>query len=113
MVHALPSKLARGGDHRTKGTPRKKYRPVWIGSAFPTSVGWAGAAGDYFFKEKKKKDILGQAHLRKTFFFFFFWSALSISGIKGLCQEASSQAELGTCVCVARENLGGGVGGGY
>lgn len=41
-----------------------------MNSAFPTSVGWAGAAGDYFLRGEKK-DILGQAHLRKIFFFFF------------------------------------------
>lgn len=99
------------GDAISKGTLRKKSRGVRIGSAFPTSVGWAGAAGDYFLRGEKKT-FLNRLTWERFFFFFFFGSALSISGIKGLCQEAGSQAELGTCVCVARENLGGGVGGG-
>lgn len=67
---------------------------VWITSAFITFFFFGGgAAGNDFLR---KKAILGQAYLRNTFFYFL--SALSISGITGLCQEACSRAELRTCV---------------
>lgn len=84
---------------RSKGTLRKSCRSLdYI--CLITFLEGRGAAGNGILR---KKAILGQAYLRNT---FFFLSALSISGITGLCQEACSRAELRTCVCGSWE-LGG------
>lgn len=110
-----PTTSPMGGGHQTKVTSfqRGHWRKTTGESGFCLSSPCLVKGGEekqqekkLFFKEKNFLDRLTWETL------FFSWFALSISGIKGLCQEAGSEAELSTCVCCSWELGGGGAGGG-
>lgn len=98
---SVPSNLAHcqaagpGGGVIPKGTLKKSCRSLNCICLYHFGREVGGNSREQFFKEKSHSWIgLPEKHL----FFFFFWSALSISGIASLCQEAGSQAELSTYV---------------